>query len=129
MSRIGEIMKGGEDMIIIALIVLVVCCSLLYALRENDKFDKTPEGAQELEYQRRFNKTLAEAQAREAQRPVTCPKCHSTQITGSITKSTFSVGKAVAGGVLLGGVGTLAGFAGNKQASLMCMKCGHVWKP
>ncbi len=116
-------------MIIIALIVLVVCCWLLYASRKNNNYYKTPEGMQELEYQKRFNKTLTEAQVREAQRPVTCPKCRSMQVTGAITKSTFSVKKAAVGGAILGGVGTLAGFAGNNQASLMCMKCGHVWKP
>ncbi len=56
-----------------------------------------------------------------------CPNCHSTNIQplGQHRKG-FSVGKAVGGAVLTGGVGTLAGFAGKKtkKTTFVCMDCG-----
>ena len=58
-----------------------------------------------------------------------CPKCHGTNIqpVGRKRKG-FSVGKAVAGGVLTGGVGTLAGFAGkNGKMEFYCSDCGKVF--
>ena len=39
---------------------------------------------------------------------IKCPACRSTQITAN--KKGFGLGKAVVGGVLLGGVGLLGGF-------------------
>lgn len=56
-----------------------------------------------------------------------CPKCKSTniQVMGN-NKKGFSVGKAVVGGLLTGGIGTLAGFAGKKgKYDVFCMDCGH----
>lgn len=60
-----------------------------------------------------------------------CPKCGSTSIqtVGNHHKS-FSVGKAAAGAILAGGVGTLAGFAGKKgkKVDMICMNCGKKFK-
>lgn len=59
-----------------------------------------------------------------------CPKCKSTniQIMGNNRKA-FSVGKAVGGALLTGGVGVLAGFAGKKgKYEIFCTDCGHRWK-
>lgn len=56
-----------------------------------------------------------------------CPKCGSAniQLLGQ-RKKAFSVGKAVAGGLLTGGIGTLAGFAGkNGDYQWICMSCGE----
>jgi tellurium resistance protein TerD len=57
---------------------------------------------------------------------VKCPKCKSTQITAG--NKGFSAGKAVAGAVLTGGVGLLAGFLGSKKVMVTCLKCGHKWE-
>lgn len=58
---------------------------------------------------------------------ITCPNCSSTDVTpmGNNRKS-FSVGKAAAGGILTGGIGSLAGFAGKKGKTdrWHCRKCG-----
>lgn len=44
-------------------------------------------------------------------------------------KKAFSVGKAIGGALLTGGIGTLAGFAGKKgKYEVFCMNCGHRWK-
>lgn len=56
-----------------------------------------------------------------------CPNCKSLnlQVMGNDRKA-FSVGKSVAGTVLTGGVGALAGFAGKKgKYDMFCADCGH----
>lgn len=60
-----------------------------------------------------------------------CPKCKSTNVEPiGRKKKAFSVGKAVAGTVLVGGVGLLAGFAGknSKKIEMICMDCGKTFK-
>lgn len=56
-----------------------------------------------------------------------CPKCLSTQIQAG--KKGFRTGKAVAGSLIVGPAGLLAGSFGSKKVELMCLKCGHKWKP
>ncbi len=56
-----------------------------------------------------------------------CPKCRSTQLTDG--KKGFSAGKAVAGAVLTGGVGILAGAIGSNKTVITCLNCGHKFKP
>jgi DNA-directed RNA polymerase subunit RPC12/RpoP len=58
---------------------------------------------------------------------VRCPKCGSTQLTAN--KKGFSLGKAVVGGVLTGGVGLIGGFWGSNQVMVNCLRCGHRWQP
>lgn len=56
-----------------------------------------------------------------------CPKCGSTQITAN--KKGFGLGKAAAGGILLGPVGLMGGLLGSNKVILTCLKCGHQFKP
>ena len=58
--------------------------------------------------------------------PVHCPKCGSTQVTAD--KKGFGWGKALAGGVLTGGVGLLAGFVGSRKIIVTCITCGNQWQ-
>lgn len=58
---------------------------------------------------------------------VRCPRCNSSQITAS--QKGFGLGKAAAGGLLLGPVGLLGGFFGSRKIVITCLKCGHQWKP
>lgn len=58
--------------------------------------------------------------------PVTCPRCHSTQITAM--KKGFGMGKAIVGTVAFGGIGLLAGGIGKNKVELHCMKCGKTFK-
>jgi rubredoxin len=58
---------------------------------------------------------------------VTCPKCGSDQIVAG--KKGFSGTKAVAGAVLTGGIGLLAGTIGSNKIKITCLNCGHVFKP
>lgn len=55
-----------------------------------------------------------------------CPKCHSSNI--QFSKQGFSVGKAVIGGILTGGIGAIAGFHGRNRMKGKCLKCGYEWK-
>lgn len=60
-----------------------------------------------------------------------CPKCKSTNVQAvGQHKKGFSVGKAVIGGVLTGGIGAIAGFAGKKtkKVDMICMNCGKQFK-
>ncbi|MCW3789477.1 zinc-ribbon domain-containing protein [Plebeiibacterium sediminum] len=56
-----------------------------------------------------------------------CPKCKSTRLTDN--KKGFSAGKAVAGAVLAGGVGILAGAIGSNKVQITCLNCGHKFLP
>lgn len=58
---------------------------------------------------------------------VRCPKCSSTQL--NVQKKGFGVGKAAVGGVLAGPLGLLAGGIGKNKLDLICLKCGHKFKP
>ena len=57
---------------------------------------------------------------------ICCPKCGSDQITAD--QKGFSGGKALAGAVLTGGIGLLAGTIGSKEVIITCLKCGNQWK-
>lgn len=59
--------------------------------------------------------------------PIKCPRCGGSQIAAN--KKGFGLGKAVAGGFLLGPVGLLGGFLGSNKIKITCLKCGHQWKP
>jgi hypothetical protein len=56
-----------------------------------------------------------------------CPKCRSTHLTDG--KKGFSASKAVAGAVLTGGIGVLAGTIGSNKTVITCLSCGHKFKP
>lgn len=61
---------------------------------------------------------------------VKCPKCKSTNVVvmGNDRKG-FSVGKAVGGAILTGGIGVLAGFAGAKgKYDMFCQDCATRFK-
>jgi len=58
---------------------------------------------------------------------ICCPKCGSNQL--SANKKGFSGKKAVAGAVLTGGIGLLAGTIGSNKIIITCLNCGHQFKP
>lgn len=62
---------------------------------------------------------------------IKCIRCKSTNVEYMTNdRKGFSVGKAAAGGLLTGGVGTLAGFAGKKGKKNIwhCKDCGKQFK-
>ncbi|MDU5106532.1 TM2 domain-containing protein [Clostridium sp.] len=59
---------------------------------------------------------------------VRCPKCGSSQL--SANKKGFSLGKAVAGGVLLVPIaGVATGMIGKNKIIITCLNCGKHFKP
>lgn len=73
-----------------------------------------------------FEKRKQEEKERQAQEPIRCPKCESTQITSG--KKGVSIGKAIAGDMIAGPVGALAGGIGKDKVIITCLNCGHKWK-
>ena len=62
------------------------------------------------------------------EKTVCCPKCGSTQLTAN--KKGFSLGKAVAGGVLLVPIaGVVTGMIGKNKIIITCLNCGKQFKP
>lgn len=57
---------------------------------------------------------------------IRCPRCGSNQFAAG--SKGFGLGKAVAGGLLLGPVGLLSGFIGKGDVMLSCLRCGNRWK-
>lgn len=59
-----------------------------------------------------------------------CPNCNSKNINFvQNDKKSFSVGKAVGGAALTGGIGTLAGFTGKKGNDIWhCLDCGNLFE-
>ena len=58
---------------------------------------------------------------------ISCPKCGSDQFHAG--RKGFSGKKAVAGAVLTGGIGLLAGTIGSNKILLSCLNCGNKWRP
>ena len=61
---------------------------------------------------------------------IKCKYCRSTNVSFmQQQKKGFSVGKAVGGAILTGGIGTLAGFAGKKgKNQWFCQSCNKVFE-
>jgi hypothetical protein len=56
-----------------------------------------------------------------------CPKCGGTQF--HTDKKGFSGKKAVAGALLTGGIGVLAGTIGSNKVKITCLSCGYEFAP
>lgn len=54
-----------------------------------------------------------------------CPKCHSRELHAE--QKGFSGGKALAGAIVTGGIGLLAGTIGSKDVQITCLKCGNTF--
>jgi DNA-directed RNA polymerase subunit RPC12/RpoP len=55
-----------------------------------------------------------------------CPKCNSKELHSE--QKGFSGGKALAGALLTGGIGILAGTIGSRDVNVTCLKCGNKFK-
>jgi DNA-directed RNA polymerase subunit RPC12/RpoP len=58
---------------------------------------------------------------------IRCPKCNSEMV--EIYRKGFGAGKALAGAVITGGIGLLAGFIGSNKATAVCLACGKRFEP
>ena len=55
-----------------------------------------------------------------------CPKCGSSELHAE--HKGFSGGKALAGALVTGGIGLLAGTIGSRDTQITCLKCGNKFK-
>lgn len=55
-----------------------------------------------------------------------CPKCGSRELHAE--HKGFSGGKALAGAIVTGGIGLLAGTIGSRDTQITCLKCGNTFK-
>ena len=55
-----------------------------------------------------------------------CPKCGSRELHAE--HKGFSGGKALAGALVTGGIGLLAGTIGSRDTQITCLKCGNKFK-
>ena len=112
---------------IIAIIIIVIFVGgVIGAVIDNQK--KSPEQRErELE---EFRTNQEKKKQEKKQNIITCPNCKSKDVTFlQQDKKAFSVGKAVGGAVLTGGVGALAGFAGKKgNKQWHCKNCGNFFE-
>ncbi|CAG6266527.1 phage protein [Streptococcus pneumoniae] len=116
---------------IIAIIIIVIFVGgVIGAVIDNQK--KSPEQRErELEtFRANQEKKKQEKKQEKKQNIITCPNCKSKDVTFlQQDKKAFSVGKAVGGAVLTGGVGALAGFAGKKgNKQWHCQNCGNFFE-
>lgn len=58
---------------------------------------------------------------------IKCPRCGSPSVTAN--KKGFSAGKAIAGDLIAGPIGLLAGGMGSGKIIITCLNCGHKFKP
>jgi len=112
---------------ILAIIIIVIFVGgVIGAVIDNQK--KSPEQRErELE---EFRANQEKKKQEKKQNIITCPNCKSKDVTFlQQDKKAFSVGKAVGGAVLTGGVGALAGFAGKKgNKQWHCKNCGNFFE-
>ncbi|MGP0445851.1 hypothetical protein ACTRT6_05305 [Streptococcus pneumoniae] len=116
---------------IIAIIIIVIFVGgVIGAVIDNQK--KSPEQRErELEtFRANQEKKKQEKKQEKKQNIITCPNWKSKDVTFlQQDKKAFSVGKAVGGAVLTGGVGALAGFAGKKgNKQWHCQNCGNFFE-
>lgn len=99
------------------MIIFLICAAIDYI-----KLPKTEKGKLKTE-----NQAMQDLKVYTQKNKFKCPNCDSKNIQAlGIHKKGFSVGKAVGGAVLTGGVGTLVGFAGKKtkKTDFVCNECG-----
>ncbi|MDU8985785.1 hypothetical protein [Ligilactobacillus animalis] len=99
--------------------------------KANAKAIKKQAATEKLDMQLKKNELKLQKQQLKNSTKIKCPKCKSTNVQPlGVHKKGFSVGKAVGGAVLIGGLGTMAGFAGKrtKKTDFVCLKCGKQFK-
>ena len=106
----------------------------IYSRKQREDVDEFLElidvhAGEEIE-KRMIKKTAYQAPVKVNRNAIKCSKCKSTNVEFMDNKrKSFSVGKAVGGAVLTGGIGTLVGFAGKKGKDRWhCKDCGNVFK-
>lgn len=112
--------------ILYIIFVIVVIAFVIYKVKTESP-EKKKARQREMEA---FRANQEKKKQEKKQNIITCPNCKSKDVTFlQQDKKAFSVGKAVGGAVLTGGVGALAGFAGKKgNKQWHCQNCGNFFE-
>ena len=113
---------------IIAFVIFTIALVIIVAIGiKNDTPEKKAAREREMEA---FRAMQDKKKQEKKQNIITCPNCNSKDVSFlQQDKKAFSVGKAVGGAVLTGGVGALAGFAGKKgNEQWHCKNCGNFFE-
>lgn len=95
-------------------------------IKNKKSFSETVK--EEARYRDKMRQIEFENKKYKASQQVCCPKCGSSQLTAN--KKGFSLGKAVAGGVLLVPIAGIAtGMIGKNKIIITCLNCGKQFKP
>ena len=125
------------------LLAVVAYFATKFAIKKHDErfpASLTPQEREAMKKEKAEKKAQADAEAQAViqqlqkakqdrmQAKMKCPRCGSKniQLAGKHRKG-FSVGKAVGGAAITGGIGALAGFAGKqtKKSDWVCLDCGR----
>jgi len=120
---------------ILAIIIIIIFVGGVIGAVVIDNQKKSPEQRErELEafrtMQQHKKQEKEQKNQMKKQNIITCPNCNSKDVSFlQQDKKAFSVGKAVGGAVLTGGIGALAGFAGKKgNKQWHCKNCGNFFE-
>lgn len=116
--------------ILYVIFVIVVIAFVIYKVKTESPEKKKARQREMEEFRANQEKKKQEKKQEKKQNIITCPSCKSKDVTFlQQDKKAFSVGKAVGGAVLTGGVGALAGFAGKKgNKQWHCQNCGNFFE-
>ena len=112
--------------ILYIIFAIVIIAFIIYKVKTESP-EKKKARQREMEA---FRANQEKKKQEKKQNIITCPSCHSKNVSFlQQDKKAFSVGKAVGGAVLTGGVGALAGFAGKKgNKQWHCQNCGNMFE-
>ena len=112
--------------ILYVIFVIVIIAFVIYKVKTESP-EKKKARQREMEA---FRAMQDKKKQEKKQNIITCPNCNSKDVSFlQQDKKAFSVGKAVGGAVLTGGVGALAGFAGKKgKKQWHCKNCGNFFE-
>ena len=112
--------------ILYIIFVIVVIAFVIYKVKTESP-EKKKARQREMEA---FRANQEKKKQEKKQNIITCPNCNSKDVSFlQQDKKAFSVGKAVGGAVLTGGIGALAGFAGKKgNKQWHCKNCGNFFE-
>ena len=112
--------------ILYIIFAIVIIAFIIYKVKtETPEKKKTRQREMET-----FRANQEKKKQEKKQNIITCPNCNSKDVSFlQQDKKAFSVGKAAAGAVLTGGIGTLAGFTGKKgNKQWHCQNCGNMFE-
>lgn len=102
-----------------------------HEIQKTEKAKARKEQQEQASKRLRENAAKLESTSSIFENHIHCPRCRSTnvQVVGQHRKG-FSAGKATAGYLLSGGIGTLVGFTGKntKKVDMICMNCGKKFR-